>query len=178
MDLRGADLYGANLGGADLRGANLGDADLRGANLGGVDLRGADLYGANLGGADLRGANLGDADLRGANLTTVRDDIWSILSAAPNEVSTILAKLKAGKIDGSVYEGECACLVGTIANAKGCNYQKLAPLLRANASRPAEAFFTAIKPGDTPETSQPAKLAAEWIEDWLTRMRQAFSTTN
>ncbi|HBL9987282.1 TPA: pentapeptide repeat-containing protein [Salmonella enterica subsp. enterica serovar Sternschanze] len=72
-NLRGADLYGANLcdanlcdanlRGADLYGANLCDADLRGANL-----YGADLYGANLCDADLRGANLCDADLRGANL--------------------------------------------------------------------------------------------------------------
>ena len=50
-DLRGADLYIANLRGADLRGANL-----YGANLRGADLRGADLYIANLRGADLRGA--------------------------------------------------------------------------------------------------------------------------
>ncbi|EIE9272636.1 pentapeptide repeat-containing protein, partial [Salmonella enterica] len=41
---------------ADLRGANL-----YGANLRGADLRGANLYGANLCDADLRGANLCDA---------------------------------------------------------------------------------------------------------------------
>jgi hypothetical protein len=35
-------------------------------------------------------------------------------------------------------------------------------------------FFAAIRPGDTPATSQPAKLAAEWVEDWLTRMRATF----
>ncbi|EEH5573673.1 pentapeptide repeat-containing protein [Salmonella enterica subsp. enterica serovar Typhimurium] len=57
-DLRGADLYGADLCGADLRGA-----DLYGANLCGADLRGADLYGANLCGADLCGADLRGADL-------------------------------------------------------------------------------------------------------------------
>jgi hypothetical protein len=72
-DLRGANLRGANLYGADLRGANLygaylRGANLRGANLYGADLRGANLYGADLYGADLRGANLYGADLRGANL--------------------------------------------------------------------------------------------------------------
>ena len=87
-DLRGANLFGANLSDADLRGANLSDADLpgadlscanlRGADLSGADLscanlRGANLFGANLSdadlpGADLSGANLSDADLRGANL--------------------------------------------------------------------------------------------------------------
>ncbi|XJY63338.1 pentapeptide repeat-containing protein [Salmonella enterica subsp. enterica serovar Agona] len=62
-DLRGAELFDANLCGADLRGA-----DLRGANLCGADLRGADLRGANLCGADLRGANLRGANLCGADL--------------------------------------------------------------------------------------------------------------
>ncbi|EAU3479906.1 pentapeptide repeat-containing protein [Salmonella enterica] len=77
-NLRGADLYGANLcdanlRGADLYGANLCDTNLRGADLCGADLRdtnlrGADLYGANLCGADLRDTNLRGADLYGANL--------------------------------------------------------------------------------------------------------------
>ena len=72
-DLRGAELYDANLRGANLRDADLYDAELRGANLRDADLRGADLYDADLRGADLRGAdlrdaNLRDADLRGADL--------------------------------------------------------------------------------------------------------------
>ncbi|EBR1151541.1 pentapeptide repeat-containing protein [Salmonella enterica] len=62
-NLRGADLYGANLCDANLRGA-----DLYGANLCDTNLRGADLYGANLCGADLRDTNLRGADLYGANL--------------------------------------------------------------------------------------------------------------
>ena len=77
-DLRGADLYEADLHRADLSGANLYGADLRWADLYGADLRGADLRGANLHGANifdadlrgvnLHGANLFDTDLRGANL--------------------------------------------------------------------------------------------------------------
>ena len=67
-NLRGANLRGADLYGADLRGANLYDADLYGANLRGADLYDADLYGANLRGANLYGANLRGADLYGANL--------------------------------------------------------------------------------------------------------------
>ena len=66
--IRVANLRGANLWGADLGGANLRGADLGGANLWGANLWGADLGGANLWGANLRGADLGDADLRGANL--------------------------------------------------------------------------------------------------------------
>ena len=73
-DLRGANLFGANLSDADLRGANLSDADLPGADLSCANLRnanlsGADLSCANLRGANLFGANLSDADLPGADLS-------------------------------------------------------------------------------------------------------------
>jgi len=41
--------------------------------------------------------------------------------------------------------------------------------------RPAERFFLAIKEGDTPETSEFAKLACEWSELWLANMTNAFA---
>ena len=78
-----------------------------------------------------------------------------------------------GKIDGSTYEGDCACLVGTLANVRQCKYEAI-PSLTPNSSRLAERFFLAIKPGDTPEKSQAAKLALEWIDRWLANMRGAF----
>ncbi|WP_141024337.1 pentapeptide repeat-containing protein, partial [Salmonella enterica] len=52
-NLRGADLYGANLCDTNLRGADLRDTNLRGANLCGANLCGADLCDTNLRGADL-----------------------------------------------------------------------------------------------------------------------------
>ena len=177
-NLRGADLGGANLRGADLRGANLGDANLRAADLGGANLGGANLRGANLRGANLRGANLRGADLRGANLgdadlTPIRDDLWAVLSGAPAEVPALLAAVRAGQIDGSTYTGTCACLVGTIANARRCSYEDI-PTIAANASRPAERFFAAIRPGDTPATHEPSKIAEAWIAEWLANMHAAF----
>lgn len=139
----------------------------------GADLRGADLRYADLSGADLRGANFGGADLRGANLVIVRDDVWAVLSSAPSEVVGLRKAIIDGKIDGKTYDGECACLVGTLANTRHCNYNAI-PLLQPDSSRPAERFFLAIKPGDTPEKSQAAKLALEWIDQWLENMRGAF----
>jgi hypothetical protein len=178
--LVGADLRGANLRCADLGGANLRGANLRGANLGDANLRGANLRGANLGdaslvGADLGGANLGGADLRDANLTPIRDDIWAVLSSAPAEVPALLDALRTGRVDGSTYQGSCACLVGTIANARGCEHTAI-PGLTPAAFRPAERFFMLIRPGDTPATSEPCRLAAEWAEDWLARMQSAFGS--
>ena len=69
-DLRGANLFGANLSDADLRGANLSCANLRGA-----DLSCADLSCANLRGADLSCADLSCANLRGASMDQM---IWDI----------------------------------------------------------------------------------------------------
>jgi hypothetical protein len=155
-------------GGADLRGANL-----RGANLRGANLRGANLRGANLRGADLRGANLGGANLGDADLAYFRDDVWAVLSSAPAEASAVLDALRAGRVDGSTYQGACACLVGTIANARHCAYDAI-PALIPNSNRPAEQWFMQIHKGDTPETNPAASRAAEWVEQWLGTMRAAF----
>jgi uncharacterized protein YjbI with pentapeptide repeats len=177
-NLSGANLRGANLRWADLRGANLSGANLRGANLSEADLREADLRGANLReanlrGANLSGANLSGANLSGANLTTIRDDFWAVLCAAPHEAISLRNAIVAGKVDGSAYEGECACLVGTIANARQCAWDAV-PGLTPNSNRPAERFFLAIKPGDTPENSQFSRLVLEWLDDWHARMAGAF----
>jgi uncharacterized protein YjbI with pentapeptide repeats len=182
-NLRGADLSGANLGDANLGGANLGDANLGGANLSGANLRGANLRGANLSdanlsGANLSGANLSDANLSGAylsdaNLSAVKADVFDILLRAPKEVAALRAALIAGKVDGSVYEGECACLVGTIANARGANYQELGAGITPDSGRPAESFFFAIKRGDTPETNSASKLAVEWIDEFTALLQAA-----
>jgi hypothetical protein len=184
-NLRGASLSCANLSGANLSGANLSCADLSGADLIGTDLTDANLRDANLRDANLRGANLScanlscanlsctnlrDANLRGADLTPIRDDIWAVLSGAPAEVPALRDAIIAGKIDGSTYSGECACLVGTIANKRGCAYGAI-KTIAPNARRPAERFFAGIKPGDTPELSQHAKLALEWVDQWLANVK-------
>ena len=169
-DLQGADLQGARLQGADLQRARLQEADLQRA-----DLRGADLQRADLRGARLRGARLRGARLRGADLIPIRDDLWAVLSAAPAEVPGLRDALLNGRIDGAVYEGECACLVGTLANIRGCDIHAI-PGLQPSSNRPAERWFLQIKPGDLPETSEPVCLTLEWIETWLTNMRAAFGT--
>jgi len=164
-DLRGAYLSGAYLRGADLRGADLSSANLRGADLSGADLRGADLRGAYLSGAYLRGADLSSANLSGADLMPIKADFFEILLHAIGEVGGLKKKLIEGKVDGSVYEGECCCLVGTIANERACNYNQLVGII-PDGSRPAERFFAGISIGATPENNQAAKVALDWIEEF------------
>ena len=126
----------------------------------GVDLKGADLKGAYLKWAYLEGANL-----EGANLSSIKNDFWEILLKTKNEIPGLKKALINGKIDGSCYEGECCCLVGTIAKLKQCEYRTLEGVA-PNASRPAESWFTNIDPGDTPENSQVVKITLEWIEEF------------
>src|SRR3990167_6442464 len=87
---------------------------------------------------------------RGA-LEPIRDDVWAVLDRAPREAKGVLMALREGRVDGSSYSGTCACLIGTIANLRHCDYEVLTP----DESRPAERFFLAIRPGDTPENSEP-----------------------
>ena len=160
-NLSGANLRYADLSGVDLRYANLSGANLRGANLRGVDLRYADLRGANLRDADLRGANL-----RGANLRSFKADFWAILTTARKEIPGLISAIREGRIDGSTYSGECACLVGTIANVRHVS----ADTLERDSSRPAEQWFLMIKKGDKPGDDSGGgfalQQALEWAEEY------------
>ena len=194
-DLRGADLTGAVLTGAFLRGADLRGADLRdavlrdadlGADLRDAVLRDADLTGAVITGAFLRGADLTravlrdavlrDADLTGADLRDAREDFRKILAAAPAEVAGLLLAVNEGRIDGGCYEGECCCLIGTIANMRGVDYRDLAKSsveLEPDMSRPAEVLFLAISRGHKPETNSVAKIVRDWIVEWQAEQASA-----
>jgi len=181
-NLSGANLSRANLSDANLSDANLSDANLRDANLSGANLRDADLSGAdlsranlsganlrrlNLSGANLRDADLSGADLSGANLSGAKADVWEILMHAIPEVPALAAALREGRVDGTCYRGECACLCGTIANARGCVPENLVDTgIKLDAYRPAERFFLAIRVGDTPASSQPCAIALGWVEEF------------
>ncbi len=164
--LDGARLDGASLDGARLDGARLDGASLDGARLEGASLDGASLDGASLDGARLDGASLDGASLDGARLDPIRDDLFLVLDAAPNEVPALLRALEEGRVDGSTYSGECCCLVGTIANARGVNHDEI-PGIVPNASRPAEVWFMAIRRGDT--NGAVNRITQGWVRDWLTR---------
>jgi uncharacterized protein YjbI with pentapeptide repeats len=182
-NLGGADLGGANLCGANLRGSNLRDADLGDANLGeanlrDADLRGADLCGANLRGSNLRGANLRGSNLRGAdlgdaNLGGVKQDFLAEVLRLPDELEFLRSAIVEGRIDGSTYKGDCACLAGTLAKSRypdqeysGYSFD-VAPgvIFHAASGSPREIFFTAIRPGDTPKNNSAAAIALSWTDE-------------
>ncbi|HZV33174.1 MAG TPA: hypothetical protein VFB72_01255 [Verrucomicrobiae bacterium] len=122
-------------------------------------------------------ANLDGANLYGANLTPIRDDLWAVLSSNPAEVEGLRAAIAEGRIDGSTYTGECACLSGTLHNcAVAAGHADQFDFSGRNADRPIERFFLGIKKGDTPAANPLSKLALEWTDRWLLRVKAAFAT--
>ena len=118
-------------------------------------------------GANLSYANLSGAYLSGANLRDFKADFFDVLLRAPREVPALRAALVEGRVNGSTYEGECACLVGTIANARGVGYDVLGNGIKPDSGRPAEQWFMSIRKGDTPETNQCSALAVEWLDEFV-----------
>ncbi len=147
----------------------------------GVDLAEADLRDAQLDLASLDGASLDRASLVGARLDPIRNDFFAVLSFAPAEVPALIAALNEGRVNGSCYsDGECGCLIGTLAIASGTDPHdkdgcEVVHGLNGNSERPAERFFMAIKRGHTPENSQFAKLARDWAQEWFDRIQAAFA---
>ena|SRR3990167_8306144 len=161
-NLSKANLSGANLSGANLSGANLTNTNLSGANLSGANLTNTNLEGATLSGANLSKATLSGATLSGANLVEIKTDFYEILSNAKEEIEFLKTALINGKIDGSSYYSECACLIGTIAKARKCNID----MIGKNPYRPAERWFTGIKPGNTVESNPIVKITLDWINEF------------
>jgi len=162
-DLTGANLFDADLTGANLTCANLTSASLSDANLDDANLSGANLTGANLTHADLSFANLTYEQLTSANLSKIKADLLSVLNQNRDEAPYLRSAIVEGRIDGTCYEGKCACLIGTIANAKHVNYTKLS----LDPERPAERWFLAIREGDTPDKSPIARITLEWVDEFL-----------
>src|SRR3990167_6145284 len=157
---------------ADLRSANLTSADLTSA-----DLTSADLTSANLTYADLTSADLTSADLTSADLTKLpvsfinlaSRDMLFIFRSLKKELPFLKKKLEEGEVDGTQYEGDCACLIGTLANADE-SIEKICeaiPYYDKGLHNPSENWFWQIKRGDTPKTNQFAKHALLLINQVL-----------
>lgn len=104
-------------------------------------------------------------------LSEMRADVRAVLDEAPREVRHVLSALQEGRVDGTKYAGPCACLIGTIANARGCVVSQLGISYGMRGMgggwRYAEVFFQMIRQHDTPENNLAARLAAAWVQEWL-----------
>lgn len=107
------------------------------------------------------------ANLREANWEDVLDDFLPKLTALINEVPFLYKSIIDGKVNGSTYTGECACFIGTMANARKCEYTELESVVAIDSSSPTEKFFLGIKKGDTPENNPLSLLAKGWVEQFM-----------
>jgi len=73
-----------------------------------------------------------------------------------------------GKVDGSVYEGECACFVGTIAKIRKEDYRKLKIDLGPDEDSPTERWFMGISKGDIPQNNPVSEITANWLREFMT----------
>lgn len=170
-DLSAVDFSWADFRKVDFVKACLHEADFSGAKLFEVDFSGADIESVNFSKANLSGARYSKTNLHKANLQSIKLDFWGVLVLAPEEVAGLRLALVEGRVDGSTYEGACACLVGTIANVRRVRWRDLGRL-RPDNERPAERFFLAIQEGDTPENNQVSAIVVAWIDEWIDLMRQ------
>lgn len=182
-DLCHADLCHADLCYADLSHADLGDVNLRYADLRSADLDFAHLGSTDLSYVDLSSADLSHADLGSANLEPIKNDFFAVLLRGITEVGYLKKNLIEGNIDGSTYEGECACLSGTLANGTKTHNGKADKVMKQILScrdgyRPIERFFLGIKKGDTPQNNSSSKIALEWIEEFESYVSLAGTKTS
>jgi len=186
-DLSYADLSNAYLGIADLSNANLSNADLSHANFSHANLRLSDLSNADLsdvylGDANLMGSNLRNADLTGtefrnakleyknlikANLSKIKEDFYEVLNQAIPEIDFLEKSILEGKIDGSTYEGKCACLCGTIEKSGRFGYE----CDMRDPNRPIERFFLAIRAGDTPVYNPVSRIVFDWLQEFKEKIK-------
>ena len=163
----GAVLYATDVEDGDLHPTRtaLARAYLARAYLARADLTGAKLADARLTGASLAGADLTGANLDDASLDPIRDDFRMRLDRVPHEVAGLLAKLEAGQVDGTCYEGECCCFVGTVAKLQHVKWNAVPGLLPETSSA-TERWFTGIGQGAMPDTNPIAAITADWIRLW------------
>ncbi len=150
-----------------------------GADLSDTDLSGANLRRTNLYCADLRRADLNYAKLSGANLSGAKEDFLREVLKMPGELEFLRDAIRNGKINGSVYDGECACLAGTLSKATGKSWSifKDDSPIEIDASSTLARFFMGIAEGDTPETNPISAIALKWTNKAIS-IRDSKKETN
>jgi hypothetical protein len=112
------------------------------------------------------------------DLAAVKEDFLSVVSKLPGKVPYLRLALLEGRIDGTAYYGECACLKGTLAqkslgftfgNVSGAAvFIESALGIRCGiADSQAEQFFWHIQEGDTPATNPYSAVVLDWLDELL-----------
>jgi len=118
-------------------------------------------------GADLRGAYLeGAKNIPDSYINQCSRDMLFIFQNLKKELKGLRKAIIEGRIDGTQYEGKCACLIGTLANVDG-GMEKVCsgiPFYEKGLHNYSEQWFWQIKEGDTPENNFFAEHALKLID--------------
>jgi hypothetical protein len=130
-------------------------------------LQDAVLRGADLRGAVLRGIK---GDLPQAYVNEASREMLFIFEHLKSELPYLREKLVAGEVDGTQYEGDCACLIGSLGQGTSEGVDQVCeaiPYYEKGLHNISEQWFWNIREGDTPESSPFAKQALKLIDDVL-----------
>jgi hypothetical protein len=112
------------------------------------------------------------------DLAAVKEDFLSVVSKLPGEVPYLRLAVIEGRIDGTAYSGECACLKGTLARkavgftlqtaSEAMVYLRIALGIKCGLPESqAKQFFWHIGEGDTPSTNPYAAVVLDWLDEFL-----------
>jgi hypothetical protein len=124
-----------------------------------------------------------------AQLELARDELRVLLDAYPQHVDTVLAAVRTGKINGSLYidtENDCACLIGWFSTAANRGTERVKAVVerwirslmvsdyqryceRAPtwwAATDIEVLIQQIRPGQKPRDRVALRLVEQWIVEW------------
>ena len=191
----GANFRGSTFSGCDLSKVNFRICSFNGSTFSGCNFSESSFYKTAFCGSDFSGCNFNGSifckcNFRGcdlycdwtcgifincnfrkirlfeSDLSSVKSDFWDVLKLVPEEIKGLKKAIIHGKVNGSVHDGEYACLFGIISYLRKFKYNEI-NIEKHNIKRPIERFFSAIKKNDTPWNSQFSKLAVEWIDEFL-----------
>jgi len=149
-----------------------GDVTIRGDVSGDVAIAGDVTIGRGVSGDVAIAGDVGGAVWVSRDETIVaaaRADHDRILGEArANEIRALRRALVEGRVDGSRYDGECACLVGTLEAVRGHGENSV---VRRDGGSPAERWYLSIHRVPAARHSM-AAAAVEWIDDYLSAQRQ------
>ena len=109
----------------------------------------------------------GSADLRSADLRLAKNipqdyinicsrDMLFIFQALKSELPYLRKKIVEGEIDGTQYEGDCACLIGSLKKGTDGGVEKVCefiPFYDKGLHNPAEQWFWQIRKGSPQRTA-------------------------
>jgi hypothetical protein len=114
-----------------------------------------------------------------------KQDIFAVLSRAPEDVPAVLTALRAGTIDGTCYfdiASGCGCLAGTLLVSRVRRLRDSiaalcpgAPIslyarqagLRLFSVSYAETWFDRIRPGMTPQNNKLVAMTEAWVLEFM-----------